>query len=110
MILPNALRRREIARLQALARDDYWAYLRTDWWRERRQRALRRAKHRCELTGATDHLEVHHVTYERIGCERDSDLIVIYEPVHETIHNTGRGQWSRRKLLADRSLRRRRTQ
>lgn len=106
MTIPNFLRKREIRRLKKLARDDYAAYLKSAWWRKRRARALRRAKHRCEITRLHGQLHVHHCTYENIGCERDDDLIAVLSALHRHIHATGKGRWTRRQLLDDQKLRR----
>ena len=100
MILPPFLRRREIANLQDLARRNYFAYLRTDWWQARRKRVYAKANHRCELCHKQGvKLEAHHTTYERVGCERDSDMIALCDPCHEKVHYNGRGKWSRSQLL-----------
>lgn len=66
----------------------YWQYLRTDHWAIVRRRALATADHRCFYCGATDHLDVHHLTYRRRGCELDEDLIVLCRVCHVAEHLT----------------------
>lgn len=56
---------------------DYWEYIKSDLWKQRRYAALERADFRCELCGETDNLNVHHLTYERLGNEDPHDLMVI---------------------------------
>jgi len=52
----------------------------------RRNRALRLASYRCATCGARRGLEVHHVTYERLGAERDDDLRVLCAACHHGWH------------------------
>lgn len=75
-----------IAELRALA---YPAYLQTPEWKARRARAIERAGGRCEtrLCGSPEHLEVHHKTYERLGCEADADLVVLCISCHSRLHD-----------------------
>jgi 5-methylcytosine-specific restriction endonuclease McrA len=62
---------------------DYATYLKSSQWREIRRQALAWAFHRCERCGSkpTD-LEVHHLTYERLGDEHLHDLEVLCPPCH----------------------------
>lgn len=65
----------------------YYDYLETPEWQERRQRALKRAGYRCQTCNAQGILNVHHRTYERRGCELDSDLIVLCRDCHQKFHD-----------------------
>lgn len=71
----------------ALRRLPYGEYLRTAHWQRVRTLALEQAGHACDLCGHTDRLEVHHRTYERLGFERQSDLIVLCHDCHRDHHN-----------------------
>jgi len=62
-------------------------YLRSAHWRARRERALQLAGYRCERCGAPAPLDVHHLTYARIGRERDRDLRVLCRACHEDEHH-----------------------
>jgi hypothetical protein len=82
----EALRRREIP---------YDEYLRSDWWQEIRLHALDQAGWRCEYhewrrtgrrCGATEQLDVHHLTYARIGDEDLDELIVLCRRHHGYVH------------------------
>ena len=88
----------------------YAKYLASSEWKARREQALHRAQHRCQsplcqmhmlramsdadlaymesevLTPHAYRLEVHHLTYERIGREHPDDLIVLCPPCHARIH------------------------
>ena len=55
---------------------------RPDWREVVCPRILRRAGGRCERCRKRRPLEVHHLTYERLGCERDEDLLVLCPPCH----------------------------
>lgn len=66
--------------------EDYQAYLRSPEWQERRQVALARAGHRCQLCYSAKRLEVHHRTYERIGNEDLTDLITLCRACHQRHH------------------------
>lgn len=58
-------------------------YLRTPEWRRTRAAALVLASHRCALDrNHTDRLAVHHNTYERVGAELASDLVVLCHACH----------------------------
>ena len=82
---------------------EYIAYLRSPEWAARRAEALDAADHQCEgfrdwgdderafwdpeydfrfECGRTDRLSVHHVTYERLGHEEPSDLMVLCPNCH----------------------------
>jgi len=74
-------------RLGELRRMSYRDYLRTPEWRRSRAAALLRASNCCSLDVThSDGLEVHHRTYERIGAELASDLIVLCRSCHQLHH------------------------
>jgi hypothetical protein len=66
--------------------DFYLAYLNTPDWRSRRNRALLLANWRCQRCASKRDLQVHHVTYERLGAEWDQDLEVVCRDCHEGHH------------------------
>jgi 5-methylcytosine-specific restriction endonuclease McrA len=70
-----------------LARLPYQQYLRTPHWQAMRKRALLRAGFqckRCEVRG--QRLDVHHLSYDRLGRELESDLTVLCELCHAGEH------------------------
>lgn len=70
-----------------MKRDDYREYLRSPEWLARRQWKLDEAEGRCQICNAGgDGLEVHHRTYERLGRERQADLVVLCPGCHEKFH------------------------
>lgn len=66
-----------------LFRGVYEAYLRSALWKGKRRQVLQRANGCCETCAReTGHLEVHHVTYERLGAELLSDLLALCVSCH----------------------------
>lgn len=43
-------------------------------------------KYKCQRCGRKRELEVHHITYERLGRERDEDLVTVCVRCHNDIH------------------------
>ena len=83
---PRTRRRRRPGPRPPLEGEAYRRYLRSDAWAGRRERALRRAGGRCGRCGAGVPTEVHHLTYERLGDERDDDLLALCAPCHRGAH------------------------
>lgn len=67
-------------------REEYDVYMRSPQWKQRRAQALERAQYRCCMCGFSKwskQLEVHHVTYERLGNELPDDLVVLCSECHK---------------------------
>ena len=65
---------------------DYYAYLDSPEWSQRRKRIIKRDDAHCMLCSSDmDILDVHHNTYERLGHERDTDLITLCRACHEEV-------------------------
>lgn len=76
----------------------YREYLASDHWRERRALALKTAGYKCSRCGKHGGrggagLQVHHLSYERLGSERHDDLEVLCPYCHRVRH----GKLSRRE-------------
>jgi 5-methylcytosine-specific restriction endonuclease McrA len=41
----------------------------------------------CQLCGSDKNLEVHHITYDRLGDENPDDLILLCRTCHQDIHD-----------------------
>lgn len=65
---------------------DYQDYLASRWWKVRRLKAIRKAGFQCEQCGTRGLLEVHHLSYQRLGAERDKDLRALCPPCHRAAH------------------------
>jgi len=65
----------------------YSEYLKSDAWEEKRKLVLKRAKYSCEGCGSEKtSLDVHHLTYERKGCELLTDLVAYCRKCHSLAH------------------------
>lgn len=60
----------------------YREYLDTPQWSAIREMALDRAGYHCALCNSSVNLNVHHKDYSHLGCERDSDVIVLCHRCH----------------------------
>lgn len=64
----------------------YEQYLRTARWHSTRNRALARARYQCERCQVNRQLQVHHLSYERLGDEANEDLQVLCRGCHPGHH------------------------
>lgn len=64
----------------------YGEYLRSPEWKERRDRIVKRDRSQCQSCASKSQLQVHHMTYERIGNENDGDLVTVCHACHQRIH------------------------
>lgn len=72
--------------VQAVRGLPYEEYLKLPHWANMRKAALERAAGRCQLCNSDKALQVHHRTYERLGCELPSDLTVLCRECHGRYH------------------------
>lgn len=94
--IPVAIQQRaQIAMiLREIARDDYegW-YLRTPHWHQVSRWRKKIARFRCEVSDQhTGILDVHHKTYDHLGCEPPEDLEVLCRECHKARHDALRNQ------------------
>lgn len=69
---------------------NYTEYMASPEWYRRRQAKLSSASHKCEKCHQEDpRLEVHHLNYDRLGSELDTDLQVLCQSCHEQQHLPG---------------------
>lgn len=66
---------------------EYEEYIKSNEWQETRQRIFKRDNYRCVKCGASKNLQVHHITYENLGVEKDADLVTLCEKCHNGTHN-----------------------
>jgi hypothetical protein len=69
---------------------DYQAYITSGRWRNSpaRQAELQAAGYRCRVCYRPDsevELQVHHRTYERLGCELPGDLLCVCTECHDEL-------------------------
>lgn len=76
------------ARLKALGLS-YRAYLASEPWRRFRARYWASHERLCSVCGST-RPGLHHLTYERLGHERFSDVVPLCAADHRALHNAQR--------------------
>jgi hypothetical protein len=60
-------------------------YLQSDHWLVTREHALERSGRECQSCSSKRRLQVHHLSYERIGREEPEDLVVLCRPCHDRL-------------------------
>ncbi len=76
-----------VSELRALPYPDY---LKSEHWQRMRRRAISLAGFRChDCDDRQSELHVHHLNYDRVGRERQSDLRVLCKRCHEEMHKDG---------------------
>ena len=66
--------------------EKYTAYINSAEWFQKRNAALERAGHQCQLCRSSVKLNAHHNTYERLGAELDTDIIILCGKCHDVFH------------------------
>lgn len=70
---------------------EYQAYMKSEAWRKKRAEVIRRAKGRCERCRRWAIVNVHHLTYARLGREFLSDLLGVCVKCHKELHDGSTG-------------------
>jgi hypothetical protein len=65
---------------------NYRAYIRSEAWRRKRTEVIRRARGMCERCGRWPIVNVHHLSYARLGDEPLTDLIGACSRCHRELH------------------------
>jgi len=61
---------------------EYKAYLSSKEWKEKRKEFLESANYECEDCGGKA-TQVHHLNYDCLGKEKESDVVVLCKQCHE---------------------------
>lgn len=74
-------------KLQALGYSSYDSYLASSHWRDMRKR-YREAADRPQncINCGSEHFELHHTTYERLGAEELDDIAPLCRDCHQLVH------------------------
>lgn len=64
----------------------YLDYINSNPWKEKCKVIKETRGNKCQVCGSEKDLQVHHNTYERLGCEDDNDLILLCKPCHFLFH------------------------
>jgi 5-methylcytosine-specific restriction endonuclease McrA len=84
-------------RTKRARRERYKIYLSSKCWRGFRKKIMERANGLCEKCFLVPPVHVHHLTYERIGRERKSDLMALCKECHYSFHK----KWNWRQFKVD---------
>jgi len=63
----------------------YRVYLKSEGWRKFAAK-IRADREKCERCGSTQSLQVHHLTYYRLGREHPQDVQLLCKSCHEDVH------------------------
>ena len=69
---------------------EYRHYLTTSKWKALRLKTFKRDRYTCQhcgVTGSSDTLHCHHLTYDRLGDENLNDLLTLCNTCHKKVHN-----------------------
>ena len=62
-------------------------YLKSPEWKSVRRLVLSRDNHCCKACTSTSSLNIHHITYKRLGDERLSDVVCLCNNCHTKLHD-----------------------
>ena len=67
---------------------EYESYLKSDEWRDKKNRRMKIDGYKCRACGSTHNLQVHHLNYYSVGHEDVwKDIATICDDCHVLIHN-----------------------
>ena len=70
-----------------MTKEEYSEYLQSDHWQTVREERLEYDHHQCVFCGTTNDLQVHHITYDRLGSEDvPHDLVTLCRTCHFKLH------------------------
>jgi len=79
----------------------YSGYIKSSAWYAKRDLKMRKSGYKCWWCGTSYNLEVHHLTYERLGRERLSDLMVLCHKHHDWVTRFTRlARWAKKRARA----------
>ena len=74
-----------------MKKKEYLEYLKSESWQQKRRNLARSADAKCFCCGAIPRpgnvLDLHHLTYARVGHELPSDLVAICRSCHDIVHD-----------------------
>lgn len=66
---------------------DYHKYLKSDHWEELKKLVFEWRGRKCQLCMGSRNLQVHHMTYKRVGKEDPRDVLIVCDSCHKFIHS-----------------------
>jgi hypothetical protein len=73
-------------KIEQLGFDSYESYLKSDHWKAFRTKYWNRHKNKCYCCGSTKKCDLHHITYEHLGQERQKDVKPLCRSCHDKVH------------------------
>lgn len=71
--------------------NDYINYIRSPAWNAKRKQRLEIDNHKCQMCGTSEELQIHHITYDRLGNEDiHKDIVTLCKSCHRDIHKAYR--------------------
>jgi hypothetical protein len=67
-------------------RHQYERYMASDHWKARKDRYFRTHEKRCAACGSVDEVQLHHLSYEKMGREPNDDLMPLCQICHSLVH------------------------
>lgn len=65
---------------------NYYEYIASKEWQRKRLARIKLDGYKCHICGSSRNLNVHHLTYERLGHEDMEDLMTLCRSCHEKVH------------------------
>ena len=62
-------------------------HMQGEYWKALKSLKLEFTQHRCELCFSPNNLHLHHLTYQRLGCERATDVVLLCSKCHQLQHD-----------------------
>ena len=71
--------------------EDFWTryneYLKSDWWKQTREKTIKRYGGKCFCCNKESDLQVHHLSYDHLGFEKENELICLCSGCHSWIED-----------------------
>ncbi len=89
--------------------ETYTDYLKTEHWKNTRSNLLATHHYSCCVCNKKSYLQVHHATYDNVGNEKDTDLLIVCKKHHYEFHKgiIKESDYSNKKLKNKRAKRKR---
>lgn len=65
----------------------YRDYIQSQRWMQRKRKYFETHEKKCKACKTSRRIELHHKTYNRLGQERDADLVPLCQLCHSKVHD-----------------------
>lgn len=70
-----------------MSAEDKLKHMQGEYWANLKALKIEFTQHRCELCFSPHYLHLHHLTYQRLGCERIDDVVLLCYKCHQLQHD-----------------------